>query len=102
MVTCFGKRREAASISSASARSFAMRAWQKTCLPASSAETGILPVYDSTRAIGGQDAHRPHRQDACATSEESLDHCGPRKHFTLPFFHNPGDWINCPYPLPHV
>ena len=30
-------------------------------------QTGILPVYGSTRAIDGQDAHRPHRQDACAT-----------------------------------
>ena len=30
-------------------------------------QTGILPVYGSTRAIGGQDTHRPHRQDACAT-----------------------------------
>src|SRR5207248_8016079 len=63
---------------------------------------GILPADCSRAAINGQDARLPHRQDACATSEESLDHCGPRKHFTLPFFHNPGDWINRPYPLPHV
>ena len=33
-----GYRFEAASISSASARSIDMRAWQNTCLPASSAE----------------------------------------------------------------
>src|SRR5213076_468932 len=50
---------------------------------------GILPADCSRAAINGQDARLPHRQDACATSEESLDPCGPRKHFTLPFFHNP-------------
>src|SRR5438045_9421295 len=50
---------------------------------------GILPADCSRAAINGQDARLPHRQDACATSEESLDHCGPRKHFTLPFFITP-------------
>src|SRR6266700_5484200 len=58
-------------------------------------QTGILPVYGSTRAIGGQDAHRPHRQDACATSEESLDQRGATTHFTLPFL-NRGNCVNRP------
>jgi hypothetical protein len=38
MVTNSGYRFDAASISSASALSIDMRAWQKTCLPASSAD----------------------------------------------------------------
>ncbi len=37
-MTSSGNRFEAARISSASARSMHIRAWQKTCLPASSAE----------------------------------------------------------------
>jgi large subunit ribosomal protein L28 len=41
---------------------------------------------------------RTRRGESLHSGEESLDHCGPRKHFTLPFFHNPGDWINRPYP----
>ena len=39
MVTRWGRFWAAASISRASARFMDMRAWQKTCLPASSAET---------------------------------------------------------------
>jgi hypothetical protein len=51
IVTNSGYRLEAASISSASARSIDMRAWQKTCFPASSAEIvtaecmyGVVPI----------------------------------------------------------
>ena len=35
----------------------------------------------------------PHRQDACATSEESLDQRGATTHFTLPFLYR-GDCVN--------
>src|SRR5436190_22122868 len=58
IVTNSGYRLETANISSASARSIDMLAWQKTCLPASSADTvtaecmyGVVPIQ--TTSISG-------------------------------------------------
>ena len=76
MVTNSGYRFEAASISSASARSIDMRAWQNTCLPASSAEMvtaecmyGVVPIQ--TMSMSGVATNSAQSRIGSAASEFS-------------------------------
>jgi len=76
IVTNSGYRFDAESISSASAKSIDMRAWQKTCLPASSAEIvtaecmyGVVPIQ--TMSISGVATNSAQSRIGSAASEFS-------------------------------